>query len=206
MKSKEGLIELWKNGFFEQFRTTGEISKQLLKDYGATTANLAAVLNTCKDFLRKDRKGWIQRARYDRRTNKGQGSRNDFDMSTLHPQIYRVSNRLFLDGHYPQAVFEAFKEIEILVRKKSRHSAIGKNLMMTAFSEDRPILKIKYSSKNSEKEEQEGFKFIFAGAMLAVKDPKSHGRITQNDPNRAFEYLKFASLLARVISEARKQT
>ncbi len=130
-------------------------------------------------------------------------SQSVYDLSLLHPRIKKASEKLFNNEHYPEAIFAAFKEIEILVRAKSQINQIGKTLMMTAFKEDAPLLRIKYSSKNSEKEEQEGFKFIFAGAMLAVKDPKSHSRIVQKDPKKAYEYLVFASLLARKIDEAK---
>ena len=50
-------------------------------------------------------------------------------------------------------------------------------------------------SGQSGKDEQEGFKLIFMGAIQGIRNPKAHGLVQQENPDRAFEYLAFASLL-----------
>ena len=50
----------------------------------------------------------------------------------------KVSQRLFDDGHYAQATFEAYKYIDKEVQKLSKMSNTGFNLMMKAFDQGIP--------------------------------------------------------------------
>jgi len=70
------------------------------------------------------------------------------------------------------------------------------------FDENNPLLKIKYSHPNTAKEEQEGFKLIFMGSMLGIRNPKAHYRITQQDRARTMQYLALASLLFKTVDDA----
>ena len=57
----------------------------------------------------------------------------------LHPRIVAVSDRLFLDGHYQSAVFEAFKGLEVRTQLQSGLTVSGKDLMTKAFDAHGPI-------------------------------------------------------------------
>lgn len=123
-----------------------------------------------------------------------------YDAVNMHPAIQKVSEKLFKDGHYSQAVFEAFKQIELLVKGKSdRYELYGTTLMQTVFSVKAPVLKFR------DKDEQEGFMYLFSGSMRGIKDKGSHNVIEENDLHIALEYLMFASLLARKIDEAKNK-
>ena len=123
--------------------------------------------------------------------------------SELHPKVLAASGKLLQDGHYPQAVFEAFKALEVYVKAKSGvKNKKGKDLMAFVFSEDNPVLQIKYSLPDTAKEEQEGFKFMFMGAMLAIRNPKAHYSIIQKDKAKTVQYLALASLLFETVEEA----
>lgn len=123
-----------------------------------------------------------------------------YDAVNIHPAIREVSKKLFKDGHYSQAVFEAFKQIELLVKGKSgRYELYGTTLMQTVFSVKAPVLKF------GDKDEQEGFMYLFSGSMRGIKDKGSHRVIEENDPHIALEYLMFASLLAIKIDEAKNK-
>lgn len=101
-------------------------------------------------------------------------------------------------------MFEAFKQIELLVKGKAdRYELYGKTLMQTVFSANAPILKVGSEDEQS-KDEQEGFMYLFSGSMLGIKDKGSHNIVEENDPYIALEYLMFASLLARKIDEAKR--
>ncbi len=116
----------------------------------------------------------------------------------LHPRIREVSESLFRSGHYSQAIFEAFKRVELMVKERSGiRDKYGQNLMVHVFAEDKPVLCL-----SSDKDEQAGFRFLFMGAMRGVKDPKSHNIVEQKDPRRTLEYLSLASLLAKRVDEA----
>jgi uncharacterized protein (TIGR02391 family) len=121
----------------------------------------------------------------------------------LHPRIRKASESLFKTGHYAQAIFEAFKCIEVMVREKSRvNDKDGQALMADVFNENRPTLRLNQLQTTSEKDEQIGFKFIFMGAMTGIRNPKAHDLVEQRNPYRTLEYLALASLLAKRVEEA----
>lgn len=125
-------------------------------------------------------------------------------MLHLHPRIEKASRRQFLDGHYSDAIFNAFRAIEVSVKEKTGVSRlIGQDLMAKVFRLDHPILKINPLAKDVDMDEQEGFKFLFMGAMRGIKNPKSHDEIVQKDPFRTLQYLAFASLLAKRVEESK---
>jgi len=119
----------------------------------------------------------------------------------LHPRVIEVSKSLFETGHYAQAIFEAFKVVNIFVKEKTGLALDGKDLMARVFREENPIIKLNKLKTRSEKDEQEGFKFLFMGAMVGIRNPKAHDSVTQIDPYRTVEYLGLASLLMRRIEE-----
>jgi uncharacterized protein (TIGR02391 family) len=123
-----------------------------------------------------------------------------FDKMQLHPKVVKVSESLFKTGNYAQAIFEAFKAVNNFVKEKSGLSLDGKSLMSKVFNEDAPIIKLNELLTQSDKDEQEGFKFLFMGAMVGIRNPKAHDFIEMKDPYKTLEYLAFASLLLKKIS------
>jgi len=124
-------------------------------------------------------------------------------LAGLHPEVRAVAERLFLDGHYAQAIFEAFKAIAARVKANSPDLDLeGKRLMARVFKPDNPILKLNQLSSTSEKDEQEGFMHIFMGAMQGIRNPKAHDVVLQEDRQRASEYLALASPPMRRIDDA----
>jgi uncharacterized protein (TIGR02391 family) len=120
----------------------------------------------------------------------------------LHPEILAASNDLFADGHYSDAIFNAFKAIEVRVRAMSGLTDIGEGLMGQAFSETNPRINVAHEQGASGASEQRGFKFLFMGAMAGIRNPKGHELVKQTDVQRTLEYLAFASLLMRRLDDA----
>jgi len=128
-----------------------------------------------------------------------------YDSIKLHPLIVEHSETLFKSSHYAQAILEAFKAVNNYVKQKSRKiECDGKDLMAKVFNKDRPILKLNDLVTTSDKDEQEGFMFLFMGAMEGIRNPKAHETVVQKDPYRTLEYLAFASLLAKRADESKK--
>jgi len=183
MKPKEAIIELWKENFFESHKSSSEIESKILKDYGVTTSNITAVLNNCKDFLRREKKGWIQRTRYNGVEQNKRKSVDYFAILNIHPRIQKASKKLFLDGHYSQAILEAFKAVNNLVKEKSGQIDLdGSNLMSKVFSANKPILAINNNLTKSDKDEQLGFMYLFEGAMLGIRNQKAHDKTVKKAP------------------------
>ncbi len=126
-----------------------------------------------------------------------------FDALGFHPDIVDVSGHLFADGHYAPAIFQAFRQVEIAVRSASGlEDKSGTSLMGEAFKVPEPRIQLNALAGRSDHDEQEGFKLIFMGSMLGIRNPKSHERIVQNDAYKTLEYLGLASLLLKRIDGA----
>jgi uncharacterized protein (TIGR02391 family) len=126
-----------------------------------------------------------------------------YDLSKLHPRIRKECESLFLGGHYSESILKAYTVIAVMVKEKTGIDKDGRALMSEVFSHKSPILHLNEMRNQSERDEQEGFMLLFMGAMVGIRNPKAHDLIDQRDPMRTFEYLAFASLLARRIDEGK---
>src|SRR3982751_6570216 len=70
------------------------------------------------------------------------GGVHPFDERNIHTDISAVSLKLFDDGHYAQATFEAFKLIDSRVKDISGIEDAGFSLMMNAFNETGPKIRL----------------------------------------------------------------
>lgn len=126
-----------------------------------------------------------------------------FDKMQFHPRVITASKSLFESGHYAQAIFEAFKAVNNFIKQKTGLNLDGKQLMAKAFNEKGPVIKLNELKTQSDRDEQEGFKFLFMGAMVGIRNPKAHDDVVQTDPYRTLEYLGFASLLMKRAEEGK---
>ena len=124
-----------------------------------------------------------------------------FDEMNIHPSISQCSKKLFDDGHYAQSTFEAFKLIDKEVERISGVADHGKSLMMNAFRETKPKISLTPMSTQSEQNEQEGFKFLFAGSIIGIRNPRGHdvGKVDQLE--ECLDHLCLASMLLRKLSK-----
>ena len=120
-----------------------------------------------------------------------------FDSMQFHPKIVEASRKRFKDGHYTDAIFRSFTEVNNVVKAKTGLELDGKALMSQAFRIEKPVIKLNELKTQSERDEQEGFMFLFMGAMVGIRNPKAHDNIIQKDPLRTLEYLALASMLMR---------
>jgi uncharacterized protein (TIGR02391 family) len=125
-----------------------------------------------------------------------------YDQLIRNKRIRKVSRALYLDGHYSSAIFEAYKAVNNMVKEKTKLESDGKDLMARAFNEQNPVLALNKLSTQSELDEQIGFRFIFMGAMIGVRNPKAHDTVVQRDPIRTLQYLALADLLATRVEES----
>ena len=116
----------------------------------------------------------------------------------MHPEIIHISKSRFESGFYADAVVSAFKEINVRVRElykqKSGQDKDGASLMLSAFSVNNSVLEFKSSSEFSDNDIQEGYMHMFAGALKAIRNPKSHENETISKED-ALRKLAFASML-----------
>jgi len=131
------------------------------------------------------------------------GGLHPFDERNIHSEVEKVSKKLFDDGHYSQSTFEAYKYVDKKVQRLSKSKESGYKLMMQAFSEASPLIKLTPLLTTSEKDEQQGYKFIFSGSVLAIRNPRGHEYGLKETPDKCLDHLSLASLLLRRLDEVR---
>jgi uncharacterized protein (TIGR02391 family) len=124
-----------------------------------------------------------------------------FDQRNVHPTVAVRVRALFDDGHYSQATFEAFKFVDKEVQRHSGLAESGYKLMMSAFAEASPTLRLTPLLTASHRDEQKGYQFVFAGTVMAIRNPRGH-EIVVDDPDTCLDHLTIASHLLRRLNEA----
>jgi uncharacterized protein (TIGR02391 family) len=132
----------------------------------------------------------------------GDTQSHPFERRNIHELISNLCLQLFDDGHFAQATFEALKLIDKVVQRISGSSESGFKLMMSVFAESSPSIKLNGLISTTEKNEQKGFQFLFAGAVLAIRNPRGHEVAIKDDPDICLDHLSFASLLLRRLEAA----
>jgi uncharacterized protein (TIGR02391 family) len=74
--------------------------------------------------------------------------------------------------------------------------------MMAAFDGTTPKVKLNALGTTSEKDEQQGYRFVFAGAMQGIRNPRAHEPTIVDDPDICLDHLSFVSLLLRRLEQA----
>jgi uncharacterized protein (TIGR02391 family) len=125
-----------------------------------------------------------------------------FQERNVHPDLPAQVRRLFDDGHYAQATFEALKYLDEEVQRLSADADFGKSLMMRVFGGNPPKLRLNPGMTPSELSEQEGYKFIFAGTMAGIRNPRGHSTNVSDDPDTCLDHLVLTSMLIRKLEDA----
>ena len=117
----------------------------------------------------------------------------------LHPAIVSVSESRMKSGHYADAVEGAFKElnsaVKARVRSRLNHELDGQTLMQHVFSPNNPVLIVEDNlDTQTNRDTQQGYMMMFAGAMSAIRNPKAHENMTISEDD-AVRKLAFASML-----------
>ena len=104
---------------------------------------------------------------------------------------------LFIRGDYDTAVFQAFKEVEIRVRKAASlpQGLFGVDLVRNAFNPENG----KLTDMASIKAEREAKSHLFAGALGLFKNPSSHRDVNWQDPGECAELIYLANHLLRLV-------
>ena len=90
-------------------------------------------------------------------TEKIENQNSSIELQILHPEVKRVAQKLFEDGHYRQALLDTYIHLVDSIKTKSgRRDCDGVMLMQTVFSVKNPI--IRYSK---DADEQLGIMWLF---------------------------------------------
>lgn len=121
----------------------------------------------------------------------------------LQPELAEKVWPMFLRGDHDVAVFQAFKEVEMSVRRAATQSTsqigaeiVGQTLMRTAFHPTNGPL----TNTKAIPAEREAEMFLFAGAMGHAKNPTSHREVNLS-PAEAARLIVFASHLLSIVAQ-----
>lgn len=120
----------------------------------------------------------------------------------LHPAIEAAAGKLFRDGHYPQATFEASKALLQLLSAKTGIKKELTPLVEEALSVKHPRLLFNANQTEAEHDEQRGIFHLAEGVVLAVRHQGAHVADGREERDRALELLGLMSYLAFRIERA----
>lgn len=108
----------------------------------------------------------------------------------------------FLDSKFDAAIRRAFLMVEEAVRARAKQpaSAIGQDLMATAFSPKNGVLRHRDAQPNTG--EPQAFFMLFAGAYGWFRSPHMHRSVGCDDPQEAAQILGLANLLLNLVDES----
>ncbi len=121
----------------------------------------------------------------------------DVRLAALHPEVRTVAERFIESNSIEVGIFEALKLVSKRVKEMSKLEADGVALMHKAFSDTDPVIQLADLSVQTGRDIQTGYRFMFAGAVQALRNPDAHELFRPLDAEEGFEVLAFASMLLR---------
>jgi uncharacterized protein (TIGR02391 family) len=122
----------------------------------------------------------------------------------VHPKICALARPRFEAGFFGDAVEASFKAVndvvKTIVRDADGRDLDGAGLMTTAFSPQNPIIRLTALVTETDKNIQQGYMQIMAGAMTGIRNPKAHANLNP-DSTRALHLICLASLLMHRVEE-----
>lgn len=101
-------------------------------------------------------------------------SLDEFLKRNFHSEVIKHSQKLFIQGNYFHAVFESAKAFNKDVKEKSQSDKDGQPLMLNVWGCDNGVLKITQCTSQTDKDYQDGIKFLSGGLMSAIRNPTAH--------------------------------
>lgn len=158
-------------------------------------------IETAKSQLDAIKSGFLEELEDAGQTSSGK-TLKAYEGLELHQTIERAAGQLFRDGHYANAVEDAVKALNALVRMNSGiDDKDGTALMEFVFSTKNPVLKFNGLVDSSDLDEQKGFMMMFSGAVSGLRNPRAH-KIIKDVPEMALEFIAFISLLAKLADKS----
>jgi uncharacterized protein (TIGR02391 family) len=124
-----------------------------------------------------------------------------FVAPVLHPAM-SVPVKLAEDGRTSEAVTEAFRLVEDRVRSLTGSDGSGRTLIESVFGTRPPKLDVATAVGAAAKDEREGFRLLFLGAMLGLRSPSMAAGGVPATLEETLEYLSLASMLIRRLDRA----
>ncbi len=126
-----------------------------------------------------------------------------FERLVTNENLRQATEKRFLSRNFADAVEAAFKCLNNAVKAKSGHvEKDGADLMRHVFSANAPQLQLNALQSQSDKDDQNGYREIFAGVMTGIRNPRAHEHELTDNPAVALELLAMANHLMRRLENA----
>lgn len=99
---------------------------------------------------------------------------DEFLKRNFHSEVIKHSQKLFTQGNFFHAVFESAKAYNKDVKEKAQSDKDGQALMLNVWGCDNGVLKATKCESQTDKDYQDGIKFISGGLMSAIRNPTAH--------------------------------
>ena len=99
---------------------------------------------------------------------------DEFLKRNYHSEVIKHSQKLFIQGNYFHSVFESAKAYNKDVKEKSESDKDGQSLMLNVWGCENGVLKVTQCSSQTDKDFQDGIKFLSGGLMSAIRNPTAH--------------------------------
>lgn len=131
-------------------------------------------------------------------------SLNEFAKRNFHSEVVKHSQKLFVQRNFFHAVFEAVKAYNKEVKDKSKSDKDGQALMLSVWGCDNGVLKVTSCQTQTDKDYQDGLKFISSGLMSAIRNPTAHEPAISwpIDKQDCLDILSLISFLYRQLDKA----
>jgi uncharacterized protein (TIGR02391 family) len=139
---------------------------------------------------------------YTESESRGDSTVHPFDERNIHPDLPSDVRNLFDNGHYSQATFEAMKFLDEEIQRIASDQDFGRSLMMRTFGGTPPKIMLNPGMTPTEISEQEGYKFLFAGAIAGIRNPRGHKTRVIDDTDTCLDHLCLTSMLLRKLEDA----
>jgi len=125
----------------------------------------------------------------------------DLEKEISNTNLLKEIKSSFESGDLDNAVFKAYRYLEINLREKAKLSAddVGTGLVDKAFKPDHGILKVPTCITISE---EQGVHFLFRGSIQLFKNPGSHRFVDYKDSKMALNVIRLVEVLLRLIDES----
>jgi uncharacterized protein (TIGR02391 family) len=107
-------------------------------------------------------------------TTAGREQRAALASRNLHSAVVLHAGKYFLQHNYFHAVFEASKAYNKAVQEKAVINKDGQDLMLAAWGCEKGVLKVTPCATDTDRNVQDGIKFLSAGLMAAIRNPTAH--------------------------------
>lgn len=129
---------------------------------------------------------------------------DEFLKRNFHSEVIKHSQKLFIQGNYFHAVFESAKAYNKDVKEKSNSDKDGQPLILSVWGCGSGVLKVTQCTTQTDKDFQDGIKFLSGGLMSSIRNPTAHEpAITWPiDKQDCLDILSLISFLYRQLDKA----